>query len=60
MILKLRNWLLVKLAGKSVVAINLTIKNGGVYLEAPHFNRSLFVNVSVHGAAAGLHGDLGK
>lgn len=55
MLLKLRNWLIVKLAGKSVVAINVTIKNGVITIDGSDFaNNNLFVSLNVSYCETGL------
>ena len=55
MLLKLRNWLIVKLAGKNVVAINLTIKNGAIVIDSSELaNNNLLVNLNVSYCETGL------
>lgn len=45
---QLRMWLIRKLAGKATVAVNLTIRNGGI--DVPDGKAMLLHNVYVYGA----------
>lgn len=49
MLIKLRNWLLIKLAGKSTVVINAVIGKDGVGIWVPLPEGGLIVNTYVYG-----------
>ena len=54
MLFKFRNWLLVKMAGRSTIVINATINGGGLVIQPNQFN-SLIYNTRIMNADVGVH-----